>query len=128
MKNLRNAALNWQPFVTTISTRQMFLHKFIHQGRVKKRRYWKNVLSLRTYSWVTNTFYIFTFFFKMEKGTQSSITNLEFPRGSWKLGRRCFQCLGVAPFWLLERVCTLFPRMLVFGKYFMVVKNLKRKD
>ena len=34
---------------------------------------------------------------------------------------------GVAPFWLLDQVCTLFPRMLVFGKYFMVMKSLNRK-
>lgn len=130
IKNLGNAALNWQPFVIALNTRQMlFLHRFIHQERVKKGKFWKNVLSPSTTVNIRlHHFNIFPFFPGWKKVLRLALQILDSREGvgTWEGG--VFQCLEIAPFWLLDRVCTLFPRMLVFGKYFVVVKSLNRKD
>ena len=111
MKQLGNAALSWQSFVITLSTRRMFLHKFTQQERVKKGNCWKNLLSLNTTenNSITLRFFLFS---RLEEGTQISITNPGLQGGSWNLERWCFQRLEVSPFWLLDCACTFFQECL----------------
>lgn len=80
----------------------LFLHKFLNQETVKKRKCWENVSLNTTENNSITLIFFFFFFFRMEEGTHISITNSGLQRGSWNLGKWCFQCLEVIPFWLLD--------------------------
>lgn len=81
----------------------------------------KNVLFLHNRWWIT-----INFFSRMEEGTQISITNPGFQKGSWNLGRCVSQCLGVAPFWpwLLH---ILFPKNACVWKVLHGDEKFKQK-
>lgn len=125
MKMFGNAALNWQPFVITINTRQMFLHKFKHQERVKMGNCWKNVLSLTS---IENN--SITLIFPGWKKVLRLALQILDSREGLGIGEVVFSVFGGCSFLAPSLSEHSLPRMLVFGKYFMlvVVKSLNRKD
>lgn len=107
MKKFGNAALNWQPFVITINSRQMFLHKFKHPERVKTGNCWENVLSLTT---IENN--SITLIFPGWKKVLRLALQILDSREDLGIGEVVFSVLEVAPFWLLDWVNALFQECL----------------
>lgn len=105
------------------------LYKSVHQERVKKEKCWKDMLSLSTTMNIQrHHFDIFPFFPGWKKVLRLALQILDSREGfgTWEGG--VFSVWRLLLSGSLTEYALFFPKMLVFGKYFVVVKSLNRKD